>query len=222
MWEESDSEDDDYKYENDEDDDDDEEREVHKNRRRASVAVTQTHAHSKKSDLEKGGDEMAVTEDTTWLYRDPQGDTQGPFTNTEMSGWYEAGYFGPDLLVKREQDSTFVLLRVLTKKNGANGPSTNPFVVTSGKPKAPAHEELDNESEESSEESEEEQLRQPVKQPVSTSPVPKQTPQPQTQAAPTQPQAQPQAQSKPLESALRKSSDTLAGMRLIFRVFLLF
>ena len=204
---ESDSEDDDYKYEND-DDDDEEEREAPKNnRRRASVAVAQFHAHSKKSDAEKTTNDR-VTEDTVWTYRDPQGDTQGPFTNAEMSGWYEAGYFGPDLMVKREQDATFVALRVLTKKSGPGGPSTNPFIITPlARAKVPPREELDEsreESSEESEESEEEQLRQPThKQPAPTSPTQSQQP-------------IPPVQSRPLESALRKSTDALAGISSFF------
>ncbi len=145
MWSESDEEDDDYKYDHDdEDENEDEEREVLKSRRRASVAVTQTHAHSKKEkekdqdkDKEKDQDKPeeppaptlpTATEETLWMYRDPQGDTQGPFTNSEMSGWYEAGYFGPDLMVKRQQDSSFVSLRVLTKRGG--GPIVSAFAIT--------------------------------------------------------------------------------------------
>ncbi|GJJ13957.1 hypothetical protein Clacol_008214 [Clathrus columnatus] len=37
----------------------------------------------------------------TWLYRDPKGNTQGPFSATLMQKWYDEGYFAPDLLVKR-------------------------------------------------------------------------------------------------------------------------
>ncbi|XP_024524051.1 GRB10-interacting GYF protein 2 isoform X2 [Selaginella moellendorffii] len=34
------------------------------------------------------------------LYVDPQGDVQGPFSSGDILQWYEAGYFGPDLLVR--------------------------------------------------------------------------------------------------------------------------
>nr|CAH7745566.1 unnamed protein product [Callosobruchus chinensis] len=32
-----------------------------------------------------------------WFYQDPQGQTQGPFTDVEMAEWYKAGYFSNQL-----------------------------------------------------------------------------------------------------------------------------
>ena len=40
----------------------------------------------------------------TWLYQDPQGDTQGPFSSADMMKWYEAGFFTMDLMVQRSCD----------------------------------------------------------------------------------------------------------------------
>lgn len=208
MWSsgESDSEDEDYKYENDDDDDDEDEREALKTRRRASVAVTQIHGHSRRdsTSVDRERENYEVTDDTTWLYRDPQGDTQGPFTNTEMNGWYEAGYFGPDLMVKREQDPTFVSLRILSKRNGATGPSTSPFTVGPIKRSSPVKHVSTTDEEEESSESEEE-LKQ-------ISP-----------RATQQPSAQHPAHQgiHPKESALRKSSDVIGGMLLLFPLFFL-
>jgi PERQ amino acid-rich with GYF domain-containing protein len=42
-----------------------------------------------------------------WLYTDPQGDIQGPFTSEEMFDWMRTGYFRMELLVKRACDEEF-------------------------------------------------------------------------------------------------------------------
>ncbi|KAJ3670057.1 hypothetical protein LUZ60_010381 [Juncus effusus] len=39
-------------------------------------------------------------EDLSLLYKDPHGQIQGPFSGADIMGWYEAGYFGIDLLVR--------------------------------------------------------------------------------------------------------------------------
>ncbi|XXG45595.1 hypothetical protein AAC387_Pa02g0637 [Persea americana] len=39
-------------------------------------------------------------EDLTLYYKDPQGEIQGPFSGSDMIGWFEAGYFGIDLEVR--------------------------------------------------------------------------------------------------------------------------
>ena len=47
------------------------------------------------------------------LYKDPQGDVQGPFAGADIIGWHEAGFFGLDLPVKRSDaapDVPFVSL----------------------------------------------------------------------------------------------------------------
>ena len=42
-----------------------------------------------------------------WLYTDPQGHVQGPFTAENMRAWHEAGYFAKDLPIKLRTWSTF-------------------------------------------------------------------------------------------------------------------
>nr|XP_043614542.1 protein ESSENTIAL FOR POTEXVIRUS ACCUMULATION 1-like isoform X2 [Erigeron canadensis] len=52
-------------------------------------------------------------EDLVLFYKDPQGAIQGPFTGSDIIGWFEAGYFGIDLLVRLANtppDSPFALL----------------------------------------------------------------------------------------------------------------
>ncbi|KAL5987059.1 hypothetical protein ACLOJK_041055 [Asimina triloba] len=39
-------------------------------------------------------------EDLYLYYKDPQGDIQGPFSGSDVIGWFEAGYFGLDLQVR--------------------------------------------------------------------------------------------------------------------------
>jgi hypothetical protein len=51
-----------------------------------------------------------------WVYRDPSGNTQGPFSSLEMHNWFEAGYFDPALSVKREDSSFFESIAELIRK----------------------------------------------------------------------------------------------------------
>lgn len=54
-----------------------------------------------------------LPEDMVLYYRDPQGEIQGPFSGSDIIGWFEAGYFGIDLLVRSAsapKDSPFSLL----------------------------------------------------------------------------------------------------------------
>ncbi|KAL3514629.1 hypothetical protein ACH5RR_027346 [Cinchona calisaya] len=39
-------------------------------------------------------------EDLVLYYKDPQGEIQGPFSGSDVIGWFEGGYFGIDLLVR--------------------------------------------------------------------------------------------------------------------------
>lgn len=52
-------------------------------------------------------------DDLVLYYKDPQGAIQGPFAGSDIIGWFEAGYFGIDLLVRlanAPHDSPFSLL----------------------------------------------------------------------------------------------------------------
>ncbi|XP_063162957.1 GRB10-interacting GYF protein 2 isoform X5 [Candoia aspera] len=53
-----------------------------------------------------------------WFYKDPQGEIQGPFSNQEMTEWFQAGYFTMSLLVKRACDDSFQPLGDIMKMWG--------------------------------------------------------------------------------------------------------
>nr|XP_060624087.1 GRB10-interacting GYF protein 2 isoform X3 [Anolis sagrei ordinatus] len=53
-----------------------------------------------------------------WFYKDPQGEIQGPFSNQEMTEWFQAGYFTMSLLVKRACDENFQPLGDIMKMWG--------------------------------------------------------------------------------------------------------
>ncbi|KAF1807201.1 hypothetical protein FB192DRAFT_1018652 [Mucor lusitanicus] len=57
-------------------------------------------------------------EDIKWFYRDPSGQVQGPFTAQEMQDWYKAGFFVPTLMLRRDDETVFEPLMVLTQKVG--------------------------------------------------------------------------------------------------------
>jgi PERQ amino acid-rich with GYF domain-containing protein len=61
-----------------------------------------------------------------WVYRDPSGVIQGPFNGLEMHEWYRAGFFTPDLAVKRQEDTEFEQLGNLVRKIGN---TREPFLV---------------------------------------------------------------------------------------------
>lgn len=44
-------------------------------------------------------------EELSLYYRDPQGEIQGPFSGSDLIGWYETGYFDLDLPVRLASDS---------------------------------------------------------------------------------------------------------------------
>ncbi|CAG8499865.1 2592_t:CDS:2 [Dentiscutata erythropus] len=58
------------------------------------------------------------SEQSKWLYRDPSGNIQGPFSSQEMNEWYKGGFFVLSLLVKRVEDATFEPLGALIRKTG--------------------------------------------------------------------------------------------------------
>nr|CAI5830189.1 unnamed protein product [Callosobruchus analis] len=61
-----------------------------------------------------------------WFYQDPQGQTQGPFTDVEMAEWYKAGYFSNQLKVRRHHDERYFLLGELIALCGG---ASNPFSI---------------------------------------------------------------------------------------------
>ncbi|KAI9715818.1 MAG: hypothetical protein M1828_000559 [Chrysothrix sp. TS-e1954] len=69
---------------------------------------------------------MVMPDRIRWIYRDPQGNTQGPWTGLEMHDWYRAGFFSPELLVKKAEDPDYEPLAQLIRRIGN---SREPFLV---------------------------------------------------------------------------------------------
>ncbi|EFX02117.1 gyf domain containing protein [Grosmannia clavigera kw1407] len=69
---------------------------------------------------------MVMPDRMRWVYLDPQGQTQGPFTGLEMNDWYKANFFTADLRVKKVEDTEFEPLGQLIRRIGN---SREPFLV---------------------------------------------------------------------------------------------
>nr|POE94518.1 gyf domain-containing protein mpd2 [Quercus suber] len=79
---------------------------------------------------------MVMPDRMRWIYRDPQGQTQGPWSGLEMHDWYKAGFFSPELLVKKYEDADYEPLAQLIRRIGN---SREPFLVPQiGIPHGPA------------------------------------------------------------------------------------
>lgn len=59
---------------------------------------------------------------TQWLYRDPAGQLQGPFTNAKMLDWYHRQYFPETLPLRRQEDALFMPLSEWKQKYGGKAP----------------------------------------------------------------------------------------------------
>ncbi len=53
-----------------------------------------------------------------WFYLDPQNQIQGSFSSEQMAGWFAAGYFRLDLMIKRGRDDKFSPLGVVSNNWG--------------------------------------------------------------------------------------------------------
>lgn len=51
-----------------------------------------------------------------WFYLDPQNQVQGPFSVEQMAGWFAAGYFTFNLMIKRGCEEKFVPLGNLKER----------------------------------------------------------------------------------------------------------
>jgi len=69
---------------------------------------------------------MVMPDRMRWIYRDPQGNIQGPWTGLEMHDWFKAGFFSPDLQIKKLEDIEFEPLAQLVRRIGN---SREPFLV---------------------------------------------------------------------------------------------
>lgn len=63
--------------------------------------------------------QYAPAQSDQWLYEDPQGKIQGPFTATEMTEWYRAGYFDENLMVRQVFEARYSALGELVKQRGS-------------------------------------------------------------------------------------------------------
>lgn len=80
--------------------------------------------------------QMVMPDRMRWVYKDPQGHQQGPWTGLEMHEWYKAGFFSPELQIKKEEDTEFEPLAHLIRRIGN---SREPFLVPQiGIPHGPA------------------------------------------------------------------------------------
>ncbi|KAI1078019.1 hypothetical protein F5B20DRAFT_550113 [Whalleya microplaca] len=83
-------------------------------------------AHQPAEPLSAQSRTMVMPDRMRWVYLDPQGQQQGPFTGLEMNDWYKANFFTPDLRVKKLEDSEFEPLGQLIRRIGN---SREPFLV---------------------------------------------------------------------------------------------
>ena len=80
--------------------------------------------------------QMVMPDRMRWIYRDPQGHIQGPWSGLEMHDWFKAGFFTAELLVKKVEDTDFEPLAQLVRRIGN---SREPFLVPQiGVPHGPA------------------------------------------------------------------------------------
>ena len=69
---------------------------------------------------------MVMPDRMRWIYRDPSGNMQGPWSGLEMHDWYKAGFFSPELQVKKLEDADYEPLAQLIRRIGN---SREPFLV---------------------------------------------------------------------------------------------
>lgn len=69
---------------------------------------------------------MVMPDRMRWVYMDPQGTQQGPFTGLDMNEWYKANFFTNDLRVRKLEDLDFEPLGQLIRRIGN---SREPFLV---------------------------------------------------------------------------------------------
>ncbi|PSR78785.1 hypothetical protein BD289DRAFT_485863 [Coniella lustricola] len=69
---------------------------------------------------------MVMPDRMRWIYMDPQGQQQGPFTGLEMNEWYKGNFFTNDLRVRKLEDPEFEPLGQLIRRIGN---SREPFLV---------------------------------------------------------------------------------------------
>ncbi|PGH08710.1 hypothetical protein AJ79_05901 [Helicocarpus griseus UAMH5409] len=92
-----------------------------------SQAQSQSSASSSNTQLPATQQRQMVMPDRMrWIYRDPQGNTQGPWSGLEMHDWFKAGFFTAELQVKKLEDAEYEPLAQLVRRIGN---SREPFLV---------------------------------------------------------------------------------------------
>ena len=80
--------------------------------------------------------QMVMPDRMRWIYRDPSGNMQGPWSGLEMHDWFKAGFFTAELQVKKLEDADYEPLAQLVRRIGN---SREPFLVPQiGVPHGPA------------------------------------------------------------------------------------
>ncbi|KAI9715583.1 MAG: hypothetical protein M1812_005887 [Candelaria pacifica] len=69
---------------------------------------------------------MVMPDRMRWIYRDPHGNPQGPWSGLEMHDWFKAGFFNQELLVKKYEDPEYETLAQLIRRIGN---AREPFLV---------------------------------------------------------------------------------------------
>ena len=70
--------------------------------------------------------QMVMPDRMRWVYRDPHGQVQGPWSGLEMHDWFKAGFFTAELQVKKHEDIDYEPLAQLVRRIGN---SREPFLV---------------------------------------------------------------------------------------------
>lgn len=70
--------------------------------------------------------QMVTPHRMRWVYKDPNNNTQGPWSGIEMDYWFRKGYLPSELMIKRVEDLEFEPLAQLTRRLGD---SRMPFLV---------------------------------------------------------------------------------------------
>ena len=88
---------------------------------------SQTGSDSASNQLPTAQQRMMVMPDRMrWVYLDPHGHVQGPWSGLEMHDWYKASFFTADLSVRKLEDTEFEPLGQLIRRIGN---SREPFLV---------------------------------------------------------------------------------------------
>ena len=96
---------------------------LQQNRSRMSSGVLSTASGQPPAAQQKT---MVMPDRIRWIYKDPTGSKQGPWSGLEMHDWYRAGFFSPELLVKKVEDDDYEPLAQLIRRIGN---SREPFLV---------------------------------------------------------------------------------------------